>query len=564
MKPMKPIRRNTSTLSQKEYDLLIVGGGIFGACALWDAASRGLRAALVEKGDFSHGTSANHFKMVHGGIRYLQHADLYRIRESSRERSALLRIAPHMVRPLPIVIPTYGHGIKGKEFLGAGMLLYDLLTHDRNRGLSDGRRIPSARFLSRESVRSLFPGLDGQEVSGAAVFCDGQMYNPPRLALAFIRSAATAGADVANYVKAVKFLKKGNRVCGAQVRDALTGEKFEVRARMILNAAGPWAHHLLESGLGVRLEPKPTFSRDLAFVIRSRINNGHALAVSTHAQDADTLVDRGGRHLFLVPWRDYTLVGVWHVVFNDRPERITVKRNELQGFVDEVNRAYPALGLSTRDILTINTGLTLFGEQSKQGESKMSFGKRSMLVDHWKSDGLQGLVTLIGVRATTARGMAEQTLDLIVRKLDKRGMPCRTLATPIWGGDIASVPDFIEHEQKRLAAGLRPEQVLALVSNYGSHYADVLGYVDENPSWVENFPHSNVLKAEVVHAVRQEMALKLTDVVFRRTELGTGERPAEEVLRECAQIMASDLGWDPERMEEEIRDAQTVFPAITP
>jgi glycerol-3-phosphate dehydrogenase len=564
MKPMGSMNRDISTLSQKEYDVLIVGGGIFGAAAIWDAAQRGLRAALIEKCDFSHGTSANHFKMVHGGIRYLQHADLYRIRESSRERSALLRIAPHMVRPLPIVIPTYGHGIKGKGFLGAGMLLYDLLTHDRNRGLNDGRRIPPARFLSRGSVQKLFPGLDGKAVSGAAMFFDGQMYNPPRLALAFIRSAVSAGADVANYVEAVKFLKKGNRVYGVQARDALNGETFDVCAKVVLNAAGPWAHHLLESGLGIPLEPKPVFSRDLAFVIKSRTDNGYALAISTHAKDADTLVDRGGRHLFLVPWRDYTLVGVWHVVFNDQPERITVHRSELQSFVEEVNHAYPALGLSTRDILTINTGLTLFGEQGKQGESKMSFGKRSMLIDHWKSAGFQGLVTLIGVRATTARGMAEQALDLILRKLGKRGTACRTLSTPIWGGDIDSVTDLIGHEQKRRSSGLSSKQIHALVCNYGSRYMDVLGYVDENPSWVESFPNSNVLKAEMVHAVRQEMALKLADAVFRRTELGTGERPTEAVLRECARIMSSDLGWNQKRMEEEIKDAQTVFPTLAP
>ena len=151
--------RKISALVEKEYDLVIVGGGIFGVCAAWDAVLRGLSVAIVEKRDFSHATSANHFKMVHGGIRYLQHGDIKRIRESSRERSAFLRIAPHLTRPLPIVIPTYGHGIKGKELLALGMMLYDLVTYDRNRGILEERKIPKGKLLSRQEVLKRFPGI---------------------------------------------------------------------------------------------------------------------------------------------------------------------------------------------------------------------------------------------------------------------------------------------------------------------------------------------------------------------------------------------------------------------
>src|SRR5262245_13291078 len=150
------VRRNVAALTEQEYDLVIVGGGAFGVCAAWDAALRGLSVALVERGDFCHATSANHFKMVHGGIRYLQHGDVLRLRESSNERRALLRIAPHLVQPLPIVIPTYGHGMQGKALLAAGLRLYDLLAYDRNRGLADPQRqIPQGRFLSRQECLTL-------------------------------------------------------------------------------------------------------------------------------------------------------------------------------------------------------------------------------------------------------------------------------------------------------------------------------------------------------------------------------------------------------------------------
>ncbi|MBE9547076.1 MAG: FAD-dependent oxidoreductase [Proteobacteria bacterium] len=333
------MRRNLSALANTEYDLVIVGGGIFGVCAAWDAALRGLSVAIIEKGDFAHATSANHFKMVHGGIRYLQHADIYRIRESSRERAALLRIAPHLVQPLPIVIPTYGHGIKGREFLSAGLFLYDIITCDRNRGVQADRRIPRCRFISRQEVLELFPGIKEKSLTGGAVFCDGQIYNPPRLAISFLKSAVNRGADAANYVEATGFLQKGNRVSEVKARDVLTGNQFEIRSKVVLNTAGPWAHRLLRSELGLRLNSKPTFSRDLAFVVNRHPMTRYAVAFSTKAKDSDTILDRGGRHLFAVPWRDYTLIGVWHVVFNEAPEKIGVTEKELQEFIDEVNEA---------------------------------------------------------------------------------------------------------------------------------------------------------------------------------------------------------------------------------
>ena len=553
---MKLLNRDTTSLCNREFDLAIIGGGIFGVCAAWDAALRGLSVALVEKNDFSHATSANHFKMVHGGIRYLQHADIPRVRESCRERRALLRIAPHLVYPLPIAIPTYGMGIKGKPFLGTGMLLYDLLTFDRNRGLKNGRRIPHGKFVSRKSALELFPGLKESGLTGAAIFCDGQMYNPPRLAMSFLRAAVEKGAVVANYVKAEGFLKKNGAIRGVRARDVITEDEFDIRARVTLNAAGPWAHRIIESHLGISMTPKPTFSRDLAFVVKRRVVNDDALAVSTEAKDADSLVDRGGRHLFIVPWRDYNLIGVWHVVFNGMPEQIEVSVRELETFVNEINRAYPGLDLSTADILTVNTGLTLYGEEDRQGQSKMSFGKRSLLVDHARDHKLEGLLTLIGVRATTARGMAEKAIDIVLKKIGRTLVPSRTEETPIYGGGIDSFPDFLAAAASRRPYELTEAQLTALVHNYGTQYPNILNYVEENPELKVPLGNSTVLRAEVVHAVREEMAQTLSDVVFRRTELGTGEFPAKPVLYDCAQIMAAELSWDQNRLQREVESIQ--------
>lgn len=548
------MKRDISALDGKEYDLVIVGGGIFGVCAAWDAALRGLSVAIVEKGDFAHATSANHFKMVHGGIRYLQHADVYRVRESSRERSALLRIAPHLVQPLPIVIPTYGHGIKGRVFLSAGMLIYDTLTFDRNRGIQAERRIPKGRFISRQQVLELFPGTKAQGLTGGAVFCDGQVYSPSRLALSFLRSAVDKGADATNYVQATGLLQKGNRIIGVKARNVLTGDEFDIRGKIVLNTAGPWAHHFLKQALGLRLQPNPTFSRDLAFVVKRRITKNYALAFSTNTGDADTILDRGGRHLFAVPWRDYTLIGVWHVIFNRRPEEITVTEKELQVFIDEVNEAHPGFAVALDDISMINTGLTLFGEENRQGRKKMSFGKRSMLIDHYKEHNVEGLITLIGVRATTARGMAEEALNLISNKLTGKFLRCETEMTPIYGGHIDSFEGLVSHAIGNSSSPLNARQTRALVQNYGTQYPRVLRYTKEDPTWIESLGDSTVLKAEVIHAVREEMAQKLADIVFRRTDLATGSHPGEDALQTCANLMASEMGWDEDRTQKELDD----------
>ena len=559
---MKALIRNIAALSDREYDLAIVGGGIFGVCAAWDAVLRGLSVVIIDKGDFCHATSANHFKMVHGGIRYLQHADVKRIRESSRERSAFLRIAPHLVKPLPIVIPTYGCGMRGKGALGAGMLLYDILTCDRNRGLQEGRHIPRGKFISKNSVLDMFPGIKTDGLTGAVVFCDGQMYSPPRLALSFLRSAADRGAVAANYVEATDFIRDRKDIIGVEAKDVISGRAIEIRSRCVLNACGPWAHRLLDSSLGVQLDPRPVFSRDLAFVVNRKVPHGHAIAFSTVSQDADAIVDLGGRRLFAVSWRDYMLIGVWHKVFPDPPESINVSREEIQSFVDEVNTAFPGLKIGIDEVTLINTGLTLFGEEAHQGAQEMSFGKRSLLIDHDRQHGFRGLVSLIGVRATTARGMAQKAITLVSKKIGQESPPARTDSIPIYGGDFKSFTDLHQNALLQNKARLKPDHIRSLIHNYGSEYPAVLKYIDENPQWRQAVGDSNTIMAEIVHAVRDEMSCRLVDVVFRRTDMGTGEIPSDDMLTICAELMARELGWDKQRIELEINAVKDEFHTI--
>ena len=554
------MKRDLGRLSSTQFDLVIIGGGIFGACAAWDAALRGLSIALVERGDFSQAASANCFKFIHGGLRYLQHGDLARVRESSRERQALLRIAPHLARPIPIAIPTYGHGRQSKALLRAALGVYDLLTMDRNRGLTDfGSRIPAGHFLSRAGCLAMFPGLHREGLTGAAVFHDAQIYSPARLVLAFLHSAAGEGAAIANYVEATGFRLDGNRVSGVYATDGPTGRSLEIRGRVVLNAAGPWAERLLARDLGLTLRRQLTFSRDAYFLVRRRLETDHALAVQARTKDPDALLSRGHRHLFLAPWRDYTLIGVWHTVYRDDPDRCTVTGRDLQGFLDEINAAYPSLGLAPDDVLLWGAGLVLFGDNAP-GATHLSYGKRSVIIDHRAEHGLEGLISLIGVRYTTARGVAERAVNAVFKRLGRVPPPSMTAVTPVEGGRIERFDPYVQEAIAQRPESITPETMKALIRNHGTEHRAILRYLRAAPALARSLEGSTVLQAEVLHAVREEMAQKLADVVFRRTDLGTGGHPGEAALRTCAELMAAELGWDARRVQRELEEVEGAYP----
>jgi glycerol-3-phosphate dehydrogenase len=555
------MKRNIGQLQSGEFDLIVIGGGIFGACAAWDAVLRGLKVALIEKEDFCQATSAHHFKMIHGGMRYLQHLDIKRVRESSLERTILLKTAPHLTEPLPILMPTYGHGMKGKEVLGAGLFLYELLTFDRNKNIPDpARQIPRSTFISKNEILKEYPGLETKGLTGGVVFYDGQIYNPPRLVLSYIRSAVKKGLTAANYMEVYDYVIEDSTVKGVKVRDRLSGNHMEIMGRFVLNAAGPWAHRLNEHILGKRFARLPYFSRDLILVVPKRLSKKYAFAHLSKSHDKDALLDRGGRHLFIVPWREYSLIGVWHKLFDRPPEEIVLDNDELQQFLDEINHVYQDVRLTLNDVSIVNTGLILFGTDKDQGGmADHSFGKRSMIVDHSVEDGVGGLVTLIGVRATVARQDAKTTIDLVVNKLGKRTKASRTATTPIYGGNIENFDAYVDSAKDSAREKYGIDITKSMIRNYGSEYLSVLNYAAHDSSLREEIDGTGVMRAEVVHSVREEMAIKLEDVVFRRTEIGTGKNPGRRALEITAELMAAEHGWDERRKEEEIGSVSDIF-----
>lgn len=554
------MQRRSTELANGEFDVLVVGGGVLGAAAAREAALRGLRTALIEREDFGGGASAECFKMVHGGIRYMQHGDLARLRASCAERSALLRIAPHLVQPLPIVVPTYGHGLRGKFLLGTGMHAYDWLTRGRNAGIHDPQRqIADSRFLTRAQTLQLFPQIDTPKLTGAAIFEDGQMYHPARLVLAFVQSAVSAGAVACNYVAAVEFIRRGDSIRGVRAYDAVEGVGFDIRAHRVLNAAGPWAERLLSASSHFKDKHRGVYSRDAYVVLNRAPAHQHGLAIPGSSRDGDALISRSARHLFLAPWRQFTLMGVWHKVFTDNPDRARVEREEIREWIDELNAACPALAVREDEVCYAHCGLVPFGEKGLANGS-MSFGKRARLIDHRSTDGISGIVSAVGIRFTTARADAAQALDFLLRQYPQPTRPVASHALALAGG---AIEDFarLRAEAHRTWQGKIPYRSLdALLRNHGRSYRSVLvTHPSRSAGHGIALPGTDTLAAEIAYAVREESAVRLDDVVLRRTDMGNGCHPGSVALEQAAAQMGELLRWSPQKRSEEIIHCERVL-----
>ncbi len=557
------MRRDLEALASHTFDLIVVGGGIAGISVARDAALRGLAVALVEKGDFASGSSGHTLGLIHGGMRCLQRLDLGRLRALSAERNALLRNAPHLVFPVPIAVPTYGQGRDGKSALHAGFGLYDFLTTHRNDGITEpSHRLPPSRTLSRKAVLEMFPGLTGAGLTGAAIFTDAQMHNSARLALALLRSAVDAGAQAANGLEATGVVRKGVTVTGVGVRATQSADSFVIQGRMVVNTAGAWAARILEEGLGLTLDPPLSFSRRLSFVVNRRPTHRIGLALLDESRDSRTPLSRSKHHLFVLPWRDHTVLGDWHGAYAGAPDEIDVTDEEVETYIADINEGYPGLRLHPSEVVQRNAALGLL-ERYKGGTRSMRDATQARLVDHSKVHGTRGIISLVGVTWGSARLNALSVVDHVFQRIGTNAPPSRTLAVPVYGGDLGSLENLVEevHDAAR-TWGFTRDQARALAHDHGTRYGEVFDLVHKDPSLGASLPGTWVLGAEVVHAVRMEMAQSLEDLVHRRTDLGLGKLPGP-ALEEAAYLMRSELGWNAKRTRRELAKVSSSPPAAT-
>ncbi|MYD70855.1 MAG: glycerol-3-phosphate dehydrogenase/oxidase [Acidobacteria bacterium] len=541
------MQRDLAALTAREFDLLVVGGGVYGAFAFWDATLRGLSAALIDRGDIGSGTSFNSAKTIHSGVRVLQSGNLVLLRRFARERRALMRIAPHLVRPLPFVLPA-GGGITGHRLL---LRAYFALSDRLTRGMNDGgpedpaSRLPPSRLLSRDECLRLNPLIDPGRVAGGIEWFDGQMRNGDRLHFSAVTSAVERGAVAANYVEADGALRRGEDVAGVHVIDRLTGDRFEIRARVVLNAAGPWAPGLngrLADGASGALHPR--LSKAMNLVIGSPLRGTHAVAGSAR-----------GRLFFVAPWREVAIVGTSHDRHAGGPGALALERTEIDRFIDDVREAFPALPLRIDDVRLVHRGLL----PAAPGGDGLQLATASAVIDH-RRDAIHGLVSLLGVRYTTARETAERAVDAVVDQVGRTVEPCRTATTPLAGGDIPDVDAFVRDAAAE-GEGAEPAELRRrLARTYGTRYEALAAELSASPeARAPLSPTCAVTVGEVRHAVREEMALRLSDVLLRRTEAGSAGDPGDEAVAAAARVMAGELAWTPAQVEREVTDLRRVY-----
>jgi glycerol-3-phosphate dehydrogenase len=546
--------RDLKRLADTAFDVVVVGAGIYGVAIAWDAAERGLSVALVDRGDFGGATSFNNHKTVHGGLRSLQHGNLREMREFIRERRALSRIVPHLVHPLPFLVPTGRGLLRSQPSLGIALLIHNLVGRDRNNLADPSKHLPAGHLISRDECLLRFPGLRPAEVTGGAIWHDCQMYNPDRVTLSFVLSGYKAGVAALNYVEATGLLGSKGRVEGILGHDMLSGQSLDIRARIVINAAGPWAGEILRTlarGLtGGGHDSAPALaanrlSRAMNLVIRKRLATDHALGGLAN-----------GRFLFLLPWRDVNVVGTSHDPHDGGAGDLHVRWADVDRLIAHVNQAFPSLALERDDVRLVHRGLL---PMTSASGGHVRLLKDSQVRDH-RADGLTGLVSVLGVRYTTARATAERTVDLAFEILGRTPTPCRTAETPLEGGDITNFMEFKRQREDEYRGRIDPDTLRRLILSYGSGLDAVLSSILADDRLARPLSDTcPVTHGEILHAVRHEMAVALSDAVLRRTEAGSAGHPGRTALQAAAAMMASERGWDAARTDREIASVEAFY-----
>ncbi len=523
-----------SLLRSRQFDLVVVGGGITGAGIALDAASRGLKVALVEKSDFASGTSSRSTKLIHGGLRYLAQLRFRLTREALLERSLLQKLAPHLVEPIPFVFPIYHKRLEVWR-VNTGLWLYDFMA-----GI---RRTRIHHRLSRAETLKRVPELNPNDLRAGFVYYDSRT-DDARLVVEVLKAAVDYGAVVANYLKAEQILAADGRAHGVVVRDLIGGETFDVHARKVVVAAGVWLDRVLE---GSDVVPKQ----------RVRPAKGVHLIVSRSRFGGDTAVvfpTPDNRLMFVIPWQGATLIGTTDTDYDGPLDEPRASRADLDYILGVVNSMFPNVHLTDADVVSIQAGLRPLIAHAGDSTAKISREDRVF-------ENADGTIAIAGGKLTTYRRMGRKVVDLVVRRLREEGVLLRKLRSrtrdvPL--GGFAERPRrrfsrFIRRRKTRVrppvgasAAWLSPETVQRLWRSYGANWEAIANLAAQDRTLAEPIvAGQDAIKAEVVFATRHEMARTLCDVLARRTHVALlAPDQARAAVADVATLMAHELGWD--------------------
>ncbi|MBN8281533.1 MAG: glycerol-3-phosphate dehydrogenase, partial [Gammaproteobacteria bacterium] len=503
-----------------QFDLIVVGGGINGAGIARDAALRGLRTCLIEQGDLCNGTTRWSSRLIHGGLRYLEFGELGLVHESLQERENLLRNAPHLVRPLPLLIPVYEDARRGMNTVDFGLYVYDVL--------SIGRSVPGHRRLSRDEALAEMPGIRAEGLTGAVVYFDAQVTHVERLVVENALSAAAAGASIETWTAVDKVLLEKNHVTGVEVRNVRTGARSTRHATAVVNAAGPWVDRILAAAG----RPLPRFlgpTKGTHIVVRPFPGITHTACYAEARSD--------GRPFFIIPWNGLVLIGTTDTRTDEDPARLRPTAAEVDYLLTETRNTFPACGLDRDAVLYAYCGLRPLPRQGIRETASIT--RRHQIRQHGRS--ARGLTSVIGGKITTYRHLAEEVVDRVVPKLPVTARGCTTADTPLPGAGATADEVFRE-------LALFPHVPVAshahLYGLYGSRAPLVAALTRDAPELGQPLAEDGgAIAAEVVFAVRGEFAVTLGDVLLRRCMAGLAPDLGRSALPRAVATAARHLGW---------------------
>lgn len=538
---MSPLPRAAllGRLGTQRHDLLIVGGGIVGAGVARDAAMRGLSVALIEQGDFASGASSKTSKLIHGGLRYLEHGHMRLVVESLRERQVLRTIAPSLVRPVSLLLPVYEGDGRPAWKISAGLWLYDLLAWGRNipacAAGAAGRR--SHRMLSSRRALALEPGLRMDGLRAAGLYADCQT-DDARVCLANLLQAASFGATCCNYVRLRTLLKAGGRLCGGVGEDVLTGRTVEIQAGAVVNAAGPWGDRvraLSDKGARERLAPS---------------KGVHLILPRVAQQGLFVQARQDGRMFFILPWGAYSLVGTTEAPVDGPLETLSASAEEVGYLLEEVNRVLPGSHVREDDIVATFAGarpLLAFA-----GEATRASREHRIEEDRW------GLVSVLGGKFTTYRVMAQQAVDRLIAARRVRAERCLTDQV-----SLLETPQPVSlHRWQEITRAIDPDLLARLLIRYGTGAFQVLDLLAHDRALAQPVcPHHEHIEAELVHAIQGEWACTITDVLARRTRIAWSSCQGLDLLSTVTGLFRRYGGASREAMERQVEDYQRFLAA---
>jgi glycerol-3-phosphate dehydrogenase len=502
-----------------EYDVIVVGAGINGAGIARDAALRGLSVLLLDKNDIGSGTSSWSSRLIHGGLRYLEYGEIPLVFESLHERRRLRRIAPHLVKRLRLRIPVYEDGRRGMFLIRMGMIAYDLL--------SIGKSIPRHRMLNREAILEKEPGVNSTGLLGAASFFDAQVTFAERLVVENVIAASEAGAHIRTYSPLIGITVAKRRVQNIQFHDAVSGAECQVKGRMIINAAGPWVDRVLAT---VNREMKP---------LMGGTKGSHIVVGNFRSSPQDAFyveAESDGRPFFIIPWNHQFLIGTTDKRFSGDPAEATASDDEIDYLLAETNRVFPQANLSRDDVHYAYAGVRPLPRRPKGPESAIT--RKHIIKKHGRV--ARGLVSIVGGKLTTYRNLSEQVVDFVVRILHADAANCTTGRAMLPGGESLEAARRRLHQIDCLSSQGRER----LLSIYGGRSSQLLDLAQREPQLLRSLDaEGTVLAAEVIHAIREEFAVTLEDIVHRRMMVGFNADQGQALTGEISALAAAEFSW---------------------